>query len=121
MFRSYRTLACLILACLLAGALLGLHRERVARGEAEERARTAQVALAQVQATLAHRERLRRSTARREALAGHALSAAIASTPKAQEWASQPVPEEIQDALRAHLPGAAASRSVSDSGSESLP
>lgn len=67
-----------------------------ARTEAE----TAQKALKRTQATLALRERQRAATARAQAKAAASLEAATKSNPT---WAESQTPQEVQDALCAHL------------------
>lgn len=90
--------ASLIALLLTLAAVLGfaLHRQIGATAVAREEARTAQEGLEKLQATSARRERQRAATARQEAAARHRLDAALAKSP---EWADQPVPQEIQDAL----------------------
>ena len=63
---------------------------------AEEAARTAQDALRRQQATVVYRDRIRVVHDRAAASQQAALAAAVASAP---EWANQPVPQEVQDAL----------------------
>ena len=96
----YRLVALIavLLGLVLCGAYIGhLHNQtRQARAEA----RTAQEALKRTQATLAHREKLRAATGRATASARASLQAAEAAHP---DWASTPVPKEVQDALCAHL------------------
>lgn len=89
----------LVLGLLLGGSAYIVHL-RSELAQAEQAAKTAQEALKRTQATLAYREKLRAATARRGASARASLAAAAASNPT---WASAPVPQEVQDALCAHL------------------
>ena len=108
----YRLVALIsvLLGLVLCGTYIGhLHNEAsTARAEA----RTAQEALKRTQATLAHRERLRAATAREAASARASLAATAASNPT---WANTPVPQEVQDALCAHLDCRAAPGGLRDS------
>lgn len=95
--------ASLIALLLTVTGLLGflLYRQIGATAVAQEAARTAQAGLHKLQATSVSREKKRAATARSEALAEQRLDAAIKEVP---EWADQPVPQEIQDALADPLP-----------------
>lgn len=90
--------ASLIAILLTLTGVLGflLYRQIGATAVAQEAARTAQAGLQRLQATSVSREKKRAATARSEALAEQRLEAAIKEVP---EWADQPVPQEIQDAL----------------------
>ncbi len=97
---AYR-LAGLILAltCMvLCGVYIG--HLRVELQAAQEATKMAQAALKKTQATLTLREKQRAASARESASARASLNAATASN---QPWAQTPVPQEVQDALCAHL------------------
>lgn len=99
------------IACLLLIASLGLtgtalvHQHRELTQVRQERAEALQ-ALKAVQATSVFREKLRGTTARKTASLGIRLDRVLVQTPGIQSWASEPVPTEVQDALRAALPAA---------------
>lgn len=64
--------------------------------EAQEAARIAQEGLAKLQATYAYRDRLRRASEARKALADASLTGALE---QAQPWAETPVPEGVQNSV----------------------
>lgn len=91
-------LIAVLLGLVLSGWYIGHLRAEL--HTAQEAAKTAQEALKKTQATLAYREKLRATTARETASAQASLRAVSASNPT---WAQAPVPQEVQDALCAHL------------------
>ena len=109
---AYRlaALALTLAALVLGGWYIGHLRAEL--HSAQEATRTAQAALKKTQATLAYREKLRAATARESASAQASLRAAAASNPT---WANTQVPQEVQDALCAHLDCLAAPGGLRDS------
>jgi hypothetical protein len=97
---AYRLASALAGLILMVGGCLYIGHLRAEIGTAREEAKSAQEAMKKAQATLAYREKLRAASARAEASARASLSAAAASNPA---WAEAPVPQEVQDALCAHL------------------
>ncbi len=114
----YRIGALITALGLLVGGCLYIGHLRSEVRTARQEATKAQEALKRTQATLAYREKLRASSARAEASARASLAAAAASNPT---WAAAPVPQEVQDALCAHLDCAGRPDRVRDSASNDSP
>lgn len=102
-------LIALALAALAAGLGYGWHQQSVKTALARQAAQEAVQALADVQATLVFREKSRAATARKTALLAASVDRVLVSTPSISTWAAEPVPNEVQDALRAALPAASPS------------
>lgn len=115
---AYRLGALILALSAFVGGCAYIVHLRSELAQAEQAAKTAQEALKRTQATLAYREKLRATTARLEASARASLAAAAASNP---DWASAPVPQEVQDALCAHLDCASRPDRVRDSISNDSP
>lgn len=107
----YRLAGVALVVLALLGQCAYIVHLRAERTEAVQAARSAQAALSRTQATLARREVQRAASAREAASARASLAEA---TNKNQAWANSPVPQEVQDALCAHLDCAAGPNRLRD-------
>jgi hypothetical protein len=94
---AYRLAAVALLIAIFGTLGWDYARQREKMAVAQEQVKTAQVALKRLQATTALRERSRATTARAAASATASLNTALAAEPA---WAEQPVPKEVQDAIK---------------------
>lgn len=93
---AYR-LAALAVVLGLVGALgYDYHRVRGELTTAREAAKTARQAEQKVRTVIVYREKLRAAAAAESASAAASVASALAANP---DWAKQPVPQEVQDAL----------------------
>lgn len=92
----YRLIGALVLSLALCGAVWDYLHLRTKLAQAQEQLKAAQATTKRLQATSVFRERKRAATAASAASAGHSVEQALAAQP---DWANQPVPQEVQDAL----------------------